>query len=58
MNKAGSKELAPVAELPCAADSRAMQKEPSNKLKLSCRQIGGGGGGDISASAQSCKKVA
>lgn len=33
---------ASVAELPCAADSRAMQKEPSNKLKLSCRQIGGG----------------
>lgn len=58
LDKTGNKELAPVAELPCAADTRAMQKEPSNKLKLSWRQVvGGGGGGDISASAQSCEKV-
>lgn len=53
LDKARNKELAPVVEL-CAVDSRAMKKEPSNKLKLSWRQVGGGGSGDISASAQPC----
>lgn len=59
LDKTGNKELAPVAELPCAADTRAIQKKPSNKLKLSWRQVvgGGGGGGDISSSAQPCEKV-
>lgn len=37
---------ASVAELPCAADTRAIQKKPSNKLKLSWRQVVGGGGGE------------
>lgn len=61
--RANNKELAPVAELSSAADSREKQKEPSNKLKARRHQPRGGGGGgggicDIPASVQPCRKVA